>query len=138
MGFFDWFSAPKPAPVVIIRNILGEQIDVVNARELWGQMLRNRDWRHVNLERVCLQGSDLTGTNMLGANLKNASLRNCILIGCEISYADASGCDFSGADMAGCLLYRSETRRARFDNVLLSEHSDIPGRKVFRTMRVLT
>jgi uncharacterized protein YjbI with pentapeptide repeats len=129
----------KPKPVVIIRDRLGREIDrVEGVRDLWGQTLRNRDWRHVNLEGVCLQGSDLTGTNMLGANLKNASLRNCTLIGCEISYADASGCDFSGADMAGCLLYRSDTQRARFDNVLLSEQSDIPGRKVFRTMRVIS
>ena len=29
MGFFDLFTTPKPTPVVIIRNRLGEEIDRV-------------------------------------------------------------------------------------------------------------
>lgn len=40
VGFFDLFAAPKPAPVVTLRNILGEQIEVVNTRDLAGQDLR--------------------------------------------------------------------------------------------------
>lgn len=43
VGFLsDLFSAPKLAPIVISRNILGEQIDIVNAREFSGQDLRRR------------------------------------------------------------------------------------------------
>jgi hypothetical protein len=41
------------------------------------------------------------------------------------------------ADMDGCLMHRAETSSARFDDVLLSEKSEIPGRKVFGTTRVL-
>lgn len=37
MEFFDLFAAPKPAPAVIIRNIPGEQIELVNTRDLAGQ-----------------------------------------------------------------------------------------------------
>jgi uncharacterized protein YjbI with pentapeptide repeats len=98
--------------------------------------LRGKDWRHVDLRDQCLDGGDLSGTNMLGADLRGASLNNCKLVGCEISYADVSGCDFSGSNMVGCLLYRSETQRARFNNVVLSEDSDIPKIKVFQTVRV--
>ncbi len=34
------FAAPKPVPVVIIRNVLGEQIDVVNPRSLGSRPAR--------------------------------------------------------------------------------------------------
>jgi hypothetical protein len=34
-------------------------------------------------------------------------------------------------------MYRTETKSARFDDALLSERSDIPGRKVCGTMRVI-
>jgi uncharacterized protein YjbI with pentapeptide repeats len=73
---------------------------------------------------------------MLGADLRGASLKNCKLVGCEISYAKASGRNFTGSDMTGCLLYRSEAQRARFNNVVFSEESDIPKIKVFPTGRV--
>jgi uncharacterized protein YjbI with pentapeptide repeats len=74
---------------------------------------------------------------MLGAALRGASLRNCKLVCSEISYADASGCDFSGSNMVGCLLYRTETQRAKFHDVVLSEGSDIPKIKVFQMGRVI-
>jgi hypothetical protein len=35
--------------------------------------------------------------------------------------------------MTGCLLYRSETQRAQFNNVVLFEESDVPKIKVFQT-----
>ena len=131
------FTKPKPTPPgVIIRNRLGEQIDRVQGWNLERKDLRNRDWSHVDLSGQCLDGSDLSGTNMLGADLRWASLNNCKLVGCDISYADATGSDFSGSNMVGCLLYRSETQRAKFHNVVLSEESDVPKIKVFQTRRV--
>jgi uncharacterized protein YjbI with pentapeptide repeats len=136
VNFFSMFSEPKPAPVVIIRDRLGREIDRVEGWNLERKDLRNRDWRHVNLSGQNLDGSDLSATNLLGADLRGASLNNCKLVGCEISYADASGCDFTGSDMAGCLLYRSETQRTKLHNVLLSEESDIPKIKVFENVRV--
>jgi uncharacterized protein YjbI with pentapeptide repeats len=131
------FTKPKPTPpTIIIRNVLGEEIDRVEGWNLEHKMLRNRNWAHVDLSGLVLDGSDLTGSNMIGANLRGASLRYCTLVGCEISYADATGCDFSGSNMVGCLLYRSETHGAKFRDVTLSEESDIPGIKVFRSVRV--
>jgi uncharacterized protein YjbI with pentapeptide repeats len=73
---------------------------------------------------------------MLGADLRGASLINCTLIGYEISYADSTGCDFSGSIMVGSLLDRPETQGAKFHNVVLSEESDVPKKKVFETVRV--
>jgi uncharacterized protein YjbI with pentapeptide repeats len=139
MGFFSVFSTPKatPTPVVIIRDRLGREIDRVQGWNLERKDLRNQDWRHVDLSGQCLDNSDLSGTNMLGADLRGASLQNCKLLGCDISYADVSGCDFSGSNMAGCSLYRSETRGAKFHNVVLSEESDVPKIKVFQTRRVI-
>jgi uncharacterized protein YjbI with pentapeptide repeats len=132
VGLFNIFGRPKPKPVpaVIIRNRIGEEIDHVEGWDLCGKNLRNRNWCHAELSEQILDGADLSGSNLLGANLQGASLRNCILVNCEISYADVSGCDFSGADMDGCLLYRSETQRARFENVRATERSDIPGCKI--------
>lgn len=135
MNFFKMFSKPAP-PVIIIRDRLGREIDRVEGWNLERKELSNRDWRHIDLRGQCLDGSDLSGTNMLGADLRGASLNNCILVGCEISYADASGCDFSGSNMVGCLLYRSETQRAKFNKIVLSEESDVPKIKVFQTRRV--
>jgi uncharacterized protein YjbI with pentapeptide repeats len=135
VGLFESFAKPKLVPVVIIKNRVSEEIDSVEGWDLCGKDLRNRDWRHANLVGMSLQGSNLSGTNLLGANLQGASLRNCILVNCEVSYADISGCDFSGADMDGCLLYRSETQRARFNNVRATERSDIPGCKILESCR---
>jgi uncharacterized protein YjbI with pentapeptide repeats len=136
VNFFSMFSKPKPVPVVIIRDRLGREIDRVVGWNLCNQDLRCRNWRHADLRGRWLDGSDLSGTNMLGADLRGASLQNCKLVGCEISYADVSGCDFSGSDMTGCLLYRSETQRAKFNNVMLSEESDVPKIKVFQMGRI--
>jgi len=136
MGFFSLFKAPKPTPVIIIRDRTGREIDRVQAWNLCNKDLRNRNWVGVDLSGQDLDGSDLSGTNMLGANLQGASLCYCKLVGCEISYADATGCDFSGANVAGCLLYRSETYGAKLRDVLLSEESDVPKIKVFQTGRV--
>jgi uncharacterized protein YjbI with pentapeptide repeats len=127
---------PKPAPFVVIRDRLGREIDRVVGWNLEHKDLRFKDWRHVDLRRLDLRGSDLSGSNLMGADLRNASLRYCNLAGCEISYADVSGCDFTGSNMVCCLLYRSETQRTKFHNVLLSEESDVPKIKVFQTGRV--
>ena len=54
MGFLsDLFSGPKSKPVVIIRNVLGEEIDRrEGARDLWNQDLRGRNWSHADLSNV--------------------------------------------------------------------------------------
>jgi len=130
------FSAPKPVPVIIIRDRTGREIDQVRGWNLCNRDLRNRNWPGVDLSGQDLDGSDLSGTYMIGADLRGASLQYCKLVGCEISYADATDCDFSGANMVGCLLYRSETYGAKLRDVLLSEESDIPRIKVFQTGRV--
>lgn len=137
MGFLSsLFGVPKPVPTQIIRDRLGREIDRVEGWNLCNKDLRYRNWSHVSLSGVSLDGSDLSGSNLLGADLRGTSLRNCKLVACEISFADASGCDFSDANMIGCLLYRTETECARFQNVLMNEDSDIPERRVTGLMRV--
>ena len=59
------------------------------------------------------------------------------LRGAEISFADASSADFRKADLTDATMYRTESWHAKFDDALLSEQSEIPGHKVFRTMRVI-
>ncbi len=97
-------------------------------------MLGGAGWRWVADRKKSM--TMRTPHDPFGADLRGASLKNCNLAGCDISYADVSGCDFSGSNMVGCLLYRSETQRAKFNNVVLSEESDVPKIKVFQTGRV--
>jgi hypothetical protein len=64
MGFLsDLFSAPKPKPAVIIRNVLGEEIDrVEGVRDLWGGVdLRGRNWSHADLSGLSLYGAQCDG-----------------------------------------------------------------------------
>ena len=58
MRFFEWFFGPKPALVMIIRNVLGEEIDRMPARDLYNQDLRGKQWMH----------ADLSGMSLFGAN----------------------------------------------------------------------
>lgn len=69
MGFFDWFSPPKPAAVIIIRDVLGEEIDRVPARDLYNQDLRGKQWMHPDLSGMSLFGANLEGANLFGARL---------------------------------------------------------------------
>jgi uncharacterized protein YjbI with pentapeptide repeats len=140
VGFLsDLFRTPKSALVVIIRNRIGEEIDrVEGVRDLWNQDLRGRQWAHAELSGLSLQGANCEGINLLGARLVRTSFYGANLKSAEISFADASGADFKKADLTDATMYRTETWHAKFDDALLSEQSDIPGRKVFRTMRVIS
>jgi uncharacterized protein YjbI with pentapeptide repeats len=139
MGFFNWFSPPKPAPVVIIRNVLGEEIDrVEGVRDLWGGVdLRGRQWAHADLAGQWLDGANLEGANLFGARLVHTSFARCNLRNAELSFSNAYGANFRGSDMDGCLMYCSETKHARFDEAILSPTSDIPGKYVSRRCAVV-
>ena len=39
MGFSDWFSPPKPAPVVIIRNVLARRLIALKVCVISGAVL---------------------------------------------------------------------------------------------------
>jgi uncharacterized protein YjbI with pentapeptide repeats len=141
-GFFDWFSPPKPVPVVIIRNVLGEQIDVVNARDLWGQDLRGRNWSHADLSYQSLYGAQCDGINLFGARLYRTDFQKASLRGAELAFSYAAGAGFRGADLRECSLYRAEiglSRRhssADFTDALVNEATDIPEHKVFGERRL--
>jgi uncharacterized protein YjbI with pentapeptide repeats len=138
MGFFDLFAKPKPMPVLIIRNVLGEEIDRVEGHDLLGQDLRGRNWSHAELSGQSLDGANCEGINLFGARLVKTSFCRTNLRGSEISFADATGADFRNADLADVAMYRTEISLAHFGGSLLSEHSDIPERKVVVTMRVIS
>lgn len=126
-----WFWREKPKPVVIIRNVLGEEIDrVEGVRDLWGQDLRGRQWPHVNLRGMYLDGANLEGANLFGARIVNTSFAHCNLRNAEISFANAYGANFQEADLDGAMLYRTETKHARFDAAIAGPTSDIPGKYV--------
>jgi uncharacterized protein YjbI with pentapeptide repeats len=131
------FAAPKPAPVVIIRNVLGEQIDVVYARELSGQDLRGRQWAHADLSGLSLYGAQCDGINLFGSRLYRTDFQKASLRGAELAFSYAAGATFRGSDMRGCSLYRAEigVRRSRhasadFTDALVDEATDIPEQKV--------
>jgi uncharacterized protein YjbI with pentapeptide repeats len=142
MGFFDWFT-PKPAPVVIIRNVLGEQIDVVYARDLSGQDLKGRQWPHADLSNVSLWGGQCDGINLFGARLFRTDFQKASLRGADLAFSYAAGASFRGSDMRGCSLYRAEIGLGRrhssadFTEALVNEATDIPEHKVFGERRLL-
>jgi uncharacterized protein YjbI with pentapeptide repeats len=139
VGLLDLFAKPKPAPPgVIIRNRVGEQIDHVSGVwHLANADLRGRNWAHADLSGLCLDGANCEGINLFGSRLVKTSFCRTNLRGAEISFADVTGADFRQADLTDALMYQTETQLAKFDQAIFSEHSDIPGRKVLGTMRVI-
>jgi uncharacterized protein YjbI with pentapeptide repeats len=113
MGFFDWFSPPKPAPVVIIRNVLGEEI--------------GRNWSHAELSGMWLDGSDLTGANLFGARCVGTSFARCKMINATLAYARIEGASFRQADLEGADLLYTDVKRARFDGAMIGPTTTIPG-----------
>jgi len=143
VGFLsDLFSVPKAPSVVIIRNVLGEQIDVVNARDLSGQDLRGRNWSHADLSGLSLYGAQCDGLNLFGARLHRTDFQKASLRGAELAFSYAAGANFRGADLRECSLYRAEiglSRRhssADFTDALVNEATDIPEHKVFGERRL--
>jgi hypothetical protein len=65
------FTKPKPEPPgVIIRDVLGKQIDHVSGVwHLAGADLRGRNWSHVDLSDRSLDGANCEGMNLFGARL---------------------------------------------------------------------
>ncbi len=143
MGFFaDLFGTPRPAPVTIIRNVLGEEIDRVPARDLYNQDLRGKQWMHADLSGMSLFGANLEDANLFGARLHRTDFQKASLRGAELAFSYAAGASFRGSDMRGCSLYRAEIGLGRrhssadFTNALVNEASDIPEIKVFGERRL--
>jgi uncharacterized protein YjbI with pentapeptide repeats len=143
MGFFDWFSAPKPVPCVIIYNVLHEEIDrIEGARDLWNQDLRGRQWQHADLSGLSLFGAQCDGINLFGAQLYRTDFQKASLRGAELAFSYAAGASFRCSDMRGCSLYRAEIGLGRrhssadFTDALVNEATDIPEHKVFGERRL--
>ena len=143
MGFLsDLFGTPKPAFVIIIRNVLGEEIDRVFARDLYNQDLRGKQWMHADLSGMSLFGANLEGANLFGARLFRTDFQKASLRGAELAFSYAAGASFRGADLRECSLYRAEIGLGRrhssadFTDALVNEATDIPERKVFGERRL--
>jgi hypothetical protein len=128
MGFFDWFSAPKPVPTTKIVNVLGETLLEVPARDLVGSTcLRGKDLSHAVLRGQWLDGADLENVIFLGADLTNCSFARCNLKNANLAYAHIEGCSFREADLDGADLLYTNVKRARFDGAMIGPTSTIPG-----------
>jgi uncharacterized protein YjbI with pentapeptide repeats len=142
MGFFDWFSPPNPAPVIIIRNVLGEEIDRIPARDLYNLDLRGKQWMHADLSGMSLFGANLEGANLFGARLYRTDFQKASLRGAELAFSYAAGASFRHADLRGCSFYRAEIGLGRqhssadFTDALVNEATDIPEHKVFGERRL--
>jgi uncharacterized protein YjbI with pentapeptide repeats len=145
MGFLsDLFgTTPKPTPMVIIRNVLGEEIDrVEGVWRLAGLDLSRKQWPHADLSNVSLCGAQCDGINLFGARLFRTDFQNASLRGAELAYSYAAGASFRRSDLRGCSLYRAEIglgRRhsaANFTDALVNEASDIPERNFFSEQRL--
>ncbi len=131
MGLFRWFSAPKPAPCVVIKNVLGEVLLQLPGRyDLMGANLKGLNLAHADLSGMSLDGADCEGINLFGAKLVRTSFCRANLAHAELSFSNATGAAFSQANLDSCLMYCSETRLARFHSAIITETSDIPAIKV--------
>jgi hypothetical protein len=82
------FNTDKPAaPVVIIRNVLGEEIDRVPARDLYNQDLHGKQWMDADLSGMSLFGANLEGANLFGARLYRADFQKASLRGAELAFS---------------------------------------------------
>jgi uncharacterized protein YjbI with pentapeptide repeats len=140
MGWLsNLFDTPKPQPIVIICNVLGEEIDHVNGRELSGQDLRGRRWNHANLSGLSLFKANCEGIQLLGARLEKTDFGHANLSDAELSYSYAVGASFRNANLKNCKMYLSQigwprqghVPRAEFDGALINEVTDIAEHKVF-------
>lgn len=109
-------------PGVIIRSVLGEEIDRVDGVwDLVNADLRHRQWAHADLSGLSLDGANCSGINLFGARLVKSSFCRCSLVGAELSFSNATGAEFSQAKLDNCSIYRSETRLARFHGAIITE-----------------
>ena len=143
MGYLsDWFSPPNPQPVVIIRNVLGEEIDRIPARDFATRISAAEQWMHADLSGMSLFGANLEGANLFGARLYRTDFQKASLRGAELAFSYAAGASFRGADLRGCSLYRAEIGLGRrhssadFTDALVNEATDIPEHKVFGERRL--
>ena len=118
----------KPQPKTIICNVLGELLLEVNARDLFGTKdLAGKDLSHAMLRGQSLFEADLHNVNLFGADLRGCSFVRADLRDANLAYALIDGADFSEADLDGIDLLHTNVRRAKFDGVIVSERSTIPG-----------
>jgi uncharacterized protein YjbI with pentapeptide repeats len=112
--------------VVIIRNVLGEEIDrVEGVRDLWGGVdLRGRQWCHADLSGMWLDGSDLTGAK---AWCVGTSFARCKMLNVNLAYAHIERASFRQADLEGTDLLYTDVKRARFDGAMIRPTTTIPG-----------
>jgi uncharacterized protein YjbI with pentapeptide repeats len=143
MRFFDWFSAPKPLPCVVIKNVLGEVLlEIPGRRDLVGANLQNLNLAHADLSDVSLWGAQCDGINLFGARLHRTDFQKASLRGAELAFSYAAGANFRGADLRECSLYRAEIGLGRqhssadFTDALVNEGTDIPERKFFSEWRM--
>jgi uncharacterized protein YjbI with pentapeptide repeats len=132
MGFFaDLFGSPPPKPITTIKNVLGETLLEVPARDLIGSTcLRVKDLSHASLQGQSFDGSDLENVNFFGADLRNCSFDRCNLKNANLAYALIEGASFQQADLDGVDLLHTNIRLAQLDGANITPTSNIPGIRV--------
>jgi uncharacterized protein YjbI with pentapeptide repeats len=129
VGFLgDIFRSPRPQPKTIIKNVLGETMFEVPARDLVGSTcLRGKDLSHASLQSQWLDGADLEDVNLFGADLRNCSFARCNLKNANLAYAVVDGANFRMANLDGADLLHTNIERARLDGATITPASTIPG-----------
>jgi uncharacterized protein YjbI with pentapeptide repeats len=123
------FAKPKPTPPgVIIRNVLGEEIDrVEGVWRLANANLHHRQWAHADLSGMSLDGANCEGINLLGARLVRTSFCRADLRNANLAYALIDGADFRRAHLDGVDLLHTNIRLTQLDDAIITPASTIPG-----------
>jgi uncharacterized protein YjbI with pentapeptide repeats len=118
----------QPQRNTVIKNVLGETLIVVQARDLVAvSCLRGKDLSHSDLRDQWLDGSDLEDTNLFGADLRGCSFARCNLRNANLAYARIEGANFRMANLDGVDLLHTNIERARLDGAIITSSSSIPG-----------
>jgi Pentapeptide repeats (8 copies) len=126
-----WPWKEKISPKTVIKNVLGETLLEVPARDLWGKdvkWLRGKDLSYAVLRGQWLDGADLENVILFGADLRQCSFRGCNLRHANLAYNLIDGARFDLADLDDAdLIHTSGIRSASFEGSIISQDSTIPG-----------
>jgi len=132
MGFLaNIFGSPRPQPRTVIKNVLGETLLEIPARDLVGSTcLRDRDLAFADLRGNCLCGADLENTILFGADLRDCDFTHCNLKNANLAYARIEGANFRRAALDGVDLLHTDIRLTQLDEAIITPTSTIPGIRV--------
>ncbi|GAA1260738.1 pentapeptide repeat-containing protein [Saccharothrix xinjiangensis] len=122
----------RPGSPTGARRLVLSHVDLRSLLLDPGSRLSDSVFRHVDLSRAWLAGTDLRRTDLTGAdlrlaNLRDADLRDAVLRRSALGQADLAGADLSGADLRGADLRDAVLERTRLRGAVADDATRWPA-----------